>query len=48
VEHGEPREGDIAHSVLDPSRAREVFGWSARVDLATGIGLTSRWFSQGR
>jgi UDP-glucose 4-epimerase len=45
VEHGESREGDIAHSVLDPARAQEALGWSSGVELDTGIALTWRWFS---
>lgn len=45
VEHEAPRSGDIAHSLLDPTRADEVFGWTAHVNLETGIGLTWRWFS---
>lgn len=42
------REGDIARSALDPSKAREVFGWSAGVELGAGIGPTWRWFSAPR
>lgn len=46
AEHSEPREGDILHSALDPSRAREMFGWSANVELEAGASMTWRWFSQ--
>lgn len=46
AEHSEPREGDILHSALDPSRAREVFGWRANVELEAGASMTWRWFSQ--
>lgn len=45
TERAEPREGDILHSALDPSRAAAVFGWSARVSLDVGIAMTWRWFS---
>lgn len=45
VEYQPAREGDIRHSVLDPTKAREVFGWSAGVPLDTGLALTWRWFS---
>jgi len=45
VEHEPPREGDIVHSVLDPSRAAAAFGWKANVDLETGIAWTWRWFA---
>ncbi len=44
-EHVDSREGDIPHSVLDPSRAHEVFGWRAGVELEKGIAATWRWFS---
>jgi len=45
VRKEEPRAGDIEHSVLDPTRALEVLGWSSNVQLETGIALTWRWFS---
>jgi UDP-glucose 4-epimerase len=48
VEHEPAREGDIAHSVLDPSRAEATFGWRANVGLETGMALTWRWFAQQR
>jgi UDP-glucose 4-epimerase len=44
-EHGPPREGDIVRSVLDPSKARRVFGWEAGVAAARGLELTWRWFA---
>jgi len=44
VDHQQAREGDIVHSVLDPSRAAAAFGWRANVPLETGIALTWRWF----
>lgn len=46
VDNGPDREGDIVHSSLDPTRAREVFGWCANVELETGIAMTWRWFAQ--
>jgi UDP-glucose 4-epimerase len=47
-EHVAPREGDIERSALDPSKARDVFAWDARVSLDRGLPLTYRWFSQGK
>ncbi len=44
-ERQDPREGDIPDSVLDPSRALDVFGWRAGVELEAGISSTWRWFS---
>jgi UDP-glucose 4-epimerase len=48
VEHGPAREGDIQDSVLDPSRAEQVLGWKATVELEHGISLTWPWFSAAR
>jgi len=44
VDRAPAREGDIVHSVLDPSLAAATFGWKANVSLDTGIALTWRWF----
>ncbi|MDI6871531.1 MAG: NAD-dependent epimerase/dehydratase family protein [Bacillota bacterium] len=38
VVHLPPRPGDVRHSTLDNSRAREALGWEPKVDLASGIG----------
>jgi UDP-glucose 4-epimerase len=38
------REGDVLRSSLDPSKAREVFGWSAAQDLGFGAEMTWRWY----
>lgn len=43
VESTTARLGDIADSALDPGRAALVIGWSAHVELDTGIALTWRW-----
>lgn len=43
--HEPARVGDIVHSALDPSKARDVFGWQANVDLESGTALTWRWFA---
>ena len=47
IEHRPPREGDILHSVLDPSRAHDALGWSADTDLVVGMGATWRWYRAG-
>lgn len=44
-DHAEARGGDIVHSALDPSKAQRTFGWSAGVDIDTGVAATWRWFS---
>ncbi len=43
-EHGPARKGDIENSALDPRKARDTFGWDARVPLQTGLQMTYRWF----
>ncbi|MGB9803655.1 SDR family oxidoreductase [Desulfofundulus sp.] len=39
-----PRPGDIRHSYLSCSLAREVLGWQPRTDLAAGLRLTVEWY----
>ncbi len=39
------RDGDIMHSALDPSKAREVLGWSDGVGLCEGAARTYAWFA---
>jgi UDP-glucose 4-epimerase len=48
VHHGPEREGDVARSALDPSRALRVFGWRADTPLAEGLRATWDWFSSAR
>lgn len=45
-ERAPEREGDVAESVLSPSKAAEVFGWKASVDLQAGLAATAAWFQQ--
>jgi UDP-glucose 4-epimerase len=42
---GRERAGDVVRSSLDPSKAREVFGWESRVTLDAGLVPTYRWFA---
>lgn len=47
--HGPARAGDLRSSLVDASRAKQVLGWSPRVDFATGVRQTVQWFAaQGR
>jgi len=39
-EYGEPRPGDVAHSLADISRAREAFGWEPGYTLEQGLKAT--------
>lgn len=45
-QHGPARDGDIAHSSLDPRKARDVFAWDARVPLDVGLATTYEWFRE--
>jgi UDP-glucose 4-epimerase len=47
VEHAAPRPGDVRHSLADISRARDAFGYTATVELATGIPDYVRWARTG-
>lgn len=40
-----PRAGDIRHSLLDPSLAVDLLGWSAAVGLREGLGHTLDWLA---
>ncbi len=44
IEHGEPRVGDVARNYADTSKARDILGWSAKMELASGLRETVRWF----
>ncbi|MEW6745591.1 MAG: SDR family oxidoreductase [Planctomycetota bacterium] len=41
--HGAPRPGDVSHSLADISRARELLGYTAAVDLDQGLERTLAW-----
>ena len=40
------RPGDIAAITLNPSRARERWGWEPRVSIEDGLSRTVRWFRE--
>ncbi len=42
------REGEVRRVCLDVARAGRWFGWSPRVDIETGLGLTWSWFCKRR
>lgn len=48
IERGPARDGDVEASLLSPDKARDAFGWEARVDLQSGLGSTAAWFTQHR
>lgn len=41
--YGDERAGDVRHSCVDPSKAREVLGWEATVEFREGVGLTVQY-----
>jgi len=44
LEHCSPRRGDVRRNFSDTSKARELLGWRAEVDLREGIRRTVDWF----
>jgi UDP-glucose 4-epimerase len=42
--HGVPRPGDINRISLESSKAKRELGWSAQVDIASGLERTVDWF----
>ncbi len=44
--HEAPRPGEQRRSTVDPTRAREVLGWTATIPLHAGLGLTLDWFKK--
>ncbi|MGQ9631123.1 MAG: SDR family oxidoreductase [bacterium] len=42
--HGNPRKGDVRHSRLDNSRARDLLGWSPKTPLERGLRDTVEYF----
>ncbi len=46
--HGEPRPGDIKHSLADISAAREKLGYEVKVPVFEGLKLTVEWFDRHR
>ena len=41
--HGPDRAGEVRHSIVDPSRAHAVLGWSAWTSLVDGVSATIGW-----
>jgi len=44
AQHGPARAGDIRHSLAATARARDLLGFSARVELADGLASTVAWY----
>ena len=43
VNYGGGRQFDVPNNTLKIDRARRVLGWSPKIDLETGIGMTWKW-----
>jgi UDP-glucose 4-epimerase len=43
IEHGQPRPGDVRHSLADIGAARAAFGYAPTVDLETGLAEYMNW-----
>ena len=43
--HGDPRSGDVPHSQADITQARELLGYTPRIELAEGLGRTLSYYS---
>jgi UDP-glucose 4-epimerase len=46
IEYGEPRKGDVRHSLADISKAQAAFGYVPSVDLRTGLGEYMAWAAE--
>ena len=46
VDRRPPRPGEAARNVVDPSKARQVLKWEARVELPDGLEDTYRWITR--
>jgi len=46
VINGQYRLGDVRHAWADPTRAREVLGWSAKWNLVDGVKALVEWIEQ--
>ena len=44
--HAKPRVGDIAHSLADVGKARELLGYKPQVDFAEGVDRTVAWMRE--
>ncbi len=46
AKHGDPRPGDIKHSLADISKAKELLGYEVLVPVHEGLKRTTEWFLQ--
>jgi UDP-glucose 4-epimerase len=45
--YGEPRSGDIRHSLADIGLARQLLGYEPQVDFNEGLRRTVEWYRKG-
>ena len=48
IKYGEPRRGDVKRNFSDTSKAWNIMGWKADVNLMEGIQKTLKWFIEQR
>ncbi len=46
--HGDPRPGDIKHSLADIGKAQEILGYKAKIKVKEGLKHTAEWFMNHR
>ncbi len=46
IDHADPRNGDVLHSVADLTKARSILGYEPVVDFEEGLAVTSRWYAE--
>jgi UDP-glucose 4-epimerase len=44
VVHSEPRQGDMRRNYSDASKASNILGWTAQINLSEGLKATVEWF----
>ncbi len=44
--HGPERIGDVKHSLADISKAKELLGYTVKVSVEEGLGLTFKWYKE--
>ena len=48
IEHSGPRVGDVTRNFSDVSKAKEVLGWSPKIELDDGLREVVRWFVENK
>ena len=46
VRHEAPRRGDVLRNFSDSTKAKEILGWEAEVEIEDGLKRTVEWFTK--